>query len=153
ELQLEADQYTPVDAALIPTGKLAPVKGTPFDFTKPTPIGARIKDVGGMPVGYDHNFVLRGGGKSLALAARVHEPKSGRVLEAFTTEPGVQLYTGNFLDGKLRGPGGIAYSQYMGFCLETQHFPDALHQPQFPSIILNPGQTYRQTTVYKFSVR
>jgi aldose 1-epimerase len=152
-VELEADQYTPVDKTLIPTGKIVTVKDTPFDFTKPTAIGARIQQVGGKPVGYDHNFVVRGGGKKLVLAARVHEPKSGRVLEMFTTEPGVQFYTGNFLDGKLKGHGGVVYQQYMGFCLEAQHFPDAVHHPHFPSILLEPDQTYRQTTVYKFAGR
>lgn len=153
ELQLEADEYTPTDDALIPTGKIASVKGTPLDFTKPMAIGARIKEIKAKPVGYDHNYVIRGGGKSLTLAARVYEPKSGRVLEASTTEPGIQLYTGNFLDGKLKDHGGAIYNQYMGFCLETQHFPDAVNQPAFPSIILRPEQTYRQTTIYKFSAK
>lgn len=153
ELELAADEYTPVDKNLIPTGKIVAVAGTPMDFTRPQAIGTRLKEVGGTPVGYDHNYVLRGRGKGLRHAARVVEPKSGRVLEMATTEPGVQLYTGNFLDGKRKGPGGVIYGQYMGFCLEAQHFPDALHQPTFPSIVLTPGKTYEQTTVYRFTTR
>jgi aldose 1-epimerase len=153
ELIIAADQYTPVDDTLIPTGEIKPVKGTPLDFTTPTAIGARIDQLKGNPGGYDHNYVLRGGGKSLALAARVHEPKTGRVLEVLTTEPGVQFYTGNFLDGAHKGHGGVAYRKHYGFCLEAQHFPDAVHHANFPSVILRPGQTYRQTTVYKFSAK
>jgi aldose 1-epimerase len=153
ELMLAADQYTPVDATLIPTGEIKPVKGTPLDFTTPTPIGARIDQLKGDPGGYDHNFVLRGGGKSLALAARVHEPKTGRVMEMYTTEPGVQFYTGNFLDGKLTGKSGVVYKKHAGFCLEAQHFPDSVNHPNFPSVILKPGNTYTQTTVYKFSAK
>jgi aldose 1-epimerase len=151
EVALEAEQYTPTNAMLIPTGKIEPVKGTPLDFTKSTAIGARLKELKNDPIGYDDNYVIRGGGKSLVPAARVYEPKSGRVLEMSTTEPGVQFYTGNFLDGKLKGHNGVVYHQHMGFCLEAQHFPDAVHQPNFPSIILRPGQTYRQTTTYRFS--
>jgi aldose 1-epimerase len=118
-------------------------------------IGERIEQLKGKgkPGGYDHNYVLNSGGKSLALGARAVEPRSGRVMEMFTTEPGVQLYTGNFLDGKQKGKGGVTYRQHAGFCLETQHFPDAVHHANFPSIILRPGQTYRQTTVYKFSAK
>lgn len=153
ELMLAADKYTPVDDTLIPTGEIAPVAGTPLDFTKPTDIGARIKQIKADPVGYDHNFVLNGGGRSLALAARVYEPKTGRILEMSTTEPGVQFYTGNFLDGTLTGKGGIVYRQYHGFCLEAQHFPDSINHPNFPSVVLEPGKTYSQTTVYKFSAR
>lgn len=153
ELELAADTYTPLDDKLMPTGKIEPVKGTPFDFTKPTKIGARIKDIDGDPVGYDRNHVIRGGGKSLTFTARAYESKSGRVMEMSTTEPGVQFYTGNFLDGKLKGHGGVVYRQYMGFCLEAQHFPDALHHPNFSSIILRPGQVYQQTTVYQFSTK
>jgi aldose 1-epimerase len=151
---IEADQYTPVDDTLIPTGELKSVKGTPFDFTTPTAIGARIKEVGGKPVGYDHNYVLRqprGDAAHPALAVRVRDPKSGRVMEMLTTEPGVQFYTGNFLDGTVTGKGGATYPQYGGFCLEAQHFPDSIHHPNFPPVVLRPGQTYRQTTVYKFS--
>jgi aldose 1-epimerase len=153
ELMLAADRYTPVDATLIPTGEIKPVKGTPLDFTTPTPIGARINLLKGDPVGYDHNFVLNGEGKSLALAARVREPKTGRLMEMYTTEPGVQFYTGNFLDGKNKGKGGVAYQKHQGFCLEAQHFPDSVHHANFPSVILQPGKTYTQTTVYKFSAR
>jgi aldose 1-epimerase len=155
ELQLEADHFTPTDATLIPTGELRPVEGTPFDFRKPVAIGARIDEadeqlkVGG---GYDHNFVLRGTPGTLRLAARVVEKTSGRVLETFTTEPGVQLYTGNFLDGKTVGKSGKPYVKRGAFCLEAQHFPDSPNQPKFPSAVLRPGQTYRQTTVYRLSV-
>jgi aldose 1-epimerase len=150
ELMLTADKYTPVNDKLIPTGKIESVQGTPLDFTKPAVIGARFDQLKGDPIGYDHNYVLPGEGKSLALAARVVEPKSGRVLEMYTTEPGVQFYTGNFLDGKLKGKGGTVYGKHAGFCLEAQHFPDSVHHPEFPSIILQPGKTYRQTTVYTF---
>ncbi|MCL5096287.1 MAG: galactose mutarotase [Candidatus Omnitrophica bacterium] len=150
-LMLAADHYTPVDDTLIPTGEIKAVKDTPMDFTTPTPIGARIDQLTGDPGGYDHNYVLNSGGKSLALAARVLEPKSGRVMEMYTTEPGVQFYTGNFLDGTLRGKRGIVYKKHYGFCLEADHFPDAVHHPNFPSIILRPGQTYHQLTIYKFS--
>ena len=153
ELLVEADQYTPVDASLIPTGEIKPVKGTPLDFTTQQPIGSRFAQLKTKPVGYDNNFVLRSGGKALALAARVVEPKSGRVMEVLTTEPAIQLYTSNFLDGKLTGKGGFVYRQHTAFCLETQHFPDAVHHPNFPSIILRPGQTYRQTTVHKFTAK
>ncbi len=153
ELYLAADRYTPTDDTLIPTGAIQPVKGTPLDFTTPTPIGARINQIKSDPVGYDHNFVLNSGGKELALAARVREPKTGRVMEMFTTEPGVQFYTGNFLNGKQTGKGGVVYQKHQGFCLEAQHFPDSVNHANFPSMILKPGQTYRQTTVYKFSAR
>ena len=153
ELMLAADHYTPVDETLIPTGEIAPVAGTPLDFTKPTDIGARIKELKGEPTGYDHNFVLNSGGKSLALAVRVYEPKTGRVMELSTTEPGVQFYTGNFLDGTITGKDGIAYRQHHAFCLEAQHYPDSIHHANFPSAVLEPGKTYTQTTVYKFSAR
>ena len=153
ELMLAADHYTPVDETLIPTGEIAPVAGTPLDFTKPTDIGARIKELKGEPTGYDHNFVLDSGGKSLALAVRVYEPKTGRVMELSTTEPGVQFYTGNFLDGTITGKDGIAYRKHHAFCLEAQHYPDSIHHANFPSAVLEPGKTYTQTTVYKFSAR
>ena len=153
ELTLNADRYTPTDDTLIPTGEIAGVKGTPVDFTKPTPIGARFNQLKSKPVGYDHNFVINNGGKKLTLAARVHEPKSGRVMEVFTTEPGVQLYTANHLDGSLKGVGGVVYAQYNAFCLETQHFPDSVNHPNFPSVILRPRQTYSTTTVHKFSAK
>jgi aldose 1-epimerase len=153
ELMIAADTYTPSDSTLIPTGEIKPVKSTPMDFTKPRAIGLRFSELHAKPLGYDHNFVLNGGGKSLALAARVYEPETGRVMELLTTEPGVQLYTGNFLNGSLTGKGGVVYQQHTGFCLETQHFPDSVNQPKFPSIILRPDQVYRQTTVHKFSAR
>ncbi len=154
EVTLFADKYTPVDDTLIPTGKVAPVKGTPLDFTTPHTIGERIGELKGEPGGYDHNFVLRGGGsKEPVLAARVSEPKSGRVMEVLTTEPGLQFYTGNFLDGTLKGKGGVVYKKHAGFCLEAQHFPDSVNRPEFPSVILRPGQTYTQTTVYRFSTK
>ncbi len=148
ELTILADKYTPTDDTLIPTGKIEPVKGTPFDFTKPTAIGKRIGEVKG---GYDLNYVLRGGeGKEPHLAARVKDPKTGRVMEVRTTEPGIQLYTGNFLDGKNKGKGGAVSNKHAGFCLEAQHFPDSVNKPDFPSIILRPGQTYLQRTIYAF---
>jgi aldose 1-epimerase len=152
-LTIAADEMTPVDDTLIPTGKLAPVKGTVFDFTLPTAIGARIAKVPiAPPIGYDHNYVLRkaeSGG--LTLAARVTEPTSGRVMEVRTTEPGIQFYSGNFLDGTLKNRKGVPYEKHAAFCLETQHFPDSVNHPNFPSTILEPGQTYRTTTVYAFS--
>ena len=154
-LTIQADQFTPVDAGLIPTGELRDVMDTPFDFRKATAIGARIDQdeaqlkLGG---GYDHNFVLRmpmDHGESLA--ARVVEPTSGRVLEVWTTEPGVQFYTGNFLDGTAKGKGGIAYTRRTAFCLETQHFPDSPNHPKFPSVVLKPGERYHTITTYRFS--
>jgi aldose 1-epimerase len=153
ELTLNADRYTPVDGTLIPTGELAPVEGTPFDFRKPAAIGARIN--GDHPQlkfgrGYDHNWVLSRKGDGLQLAARVVEPKTGRTLEVSTTEPGIQFYAGNFLDGKLTGKGGAVYRHRTGFCLETQHFPDSPNKPQFPSTILKPGAEYRSRTVFTF---
>jgi len=155
-LRLNADRFTPVDAGLIPTGELRPVKGTPFDFTAPTAIGARIEQNDEQlrfGRGYDHNFVLRGGGGALAEAAEIYEPKTGRVLKVLTSEPGVQFYTGNFLDGTLTGKGGRVYVRRSGLCLETQHFPDSPNQPAFPSTVLRPGETYRSTTVWEFSAR
>ncbi len=155
EMQIEADAYTPVDATLIPTGRLQPVEGTPLDFRKPVAIGARIDatdeqlKAGG---GYDHNFVLRGKTGELRLAARVREPKGGRVLEVLTTEPGVQFYSGNFLDGKVVGKSGKPYVRRGAFCLEAQHFPDSPNRPSFPPVVLRPGQTYRQTTVYRLTL-
>jgi len=153
EIEIRASRFTPVDAGLIPTGELRSVEGTPFDFRKPHRIGERIdsKDEqirrGG---GYDHNFVLDREGEGLSLAARVVEPVAGRALEVWTTEPGVQFYTGNFLDGTITGKGGKVYGRRSGFCLETQHFPDSPNQPSFPSTVLEPGQEYRSTTVWKF---
>lgn len=154
EIEIAADQFTPVDKTLIPTGELRAVKGTPFDLTKPVPLGAHIDDVDeqiGYGGGYDHNFVLRGAAGTLRLAARVTEPKSGRVLEVLTTEPGLQLYTGNFLDGSLVGKAGKPYQKRYAFCLEAQHFPDSPNKPSFPSVVLKPSDTYRQTTVYRFT--
>ncbi|HEX9187111.1 MAG TPA: aldose epimerase family protein [Vicinamibacteria bacterium] len=155
EMQIEADATTPVDATLIPTGEVRPVAGTPFDFRKPVAIGARI-DVADEQLrfggGYDHNFVLRGKAGELRPAARVVEPASGRVLEMLTTEPGVQFYSGNFLDGSVVGESGRPYVKRAGFCLEAQHFPDSPNQKAFPPVVLRPGQVYRQTTVYRFSV-
>jgi aldose 1-epimerase len=150
ELQILADRYTPVDEGLIPTGELRPVAGTPFDFTEPHRIGERIAQV---PGGYDHNFVLTSGGGGLAPAARVYEPASGRVMEIATTEPGIQFYAGNFLDGSIAGKLGKVYHKHFGFCLETQHFPDSPNQPGFPSTILRPGETYRSRTVHRFTTR
>jgi len=150
-LTLAASHYTPSDANLIPTGQVKAVEGTPYDFRRPTPIGARFSQIGGDPSGYDNNFVIDGGGKSLVFAARAHHPGSGRVMETYTTAPAVQLYTANFLDGSLPGKGGKPYGRHAAFCLETQGFPNAVNQPEFPSIILRPGDVYRQTTIYRFS--
>ncbi len=155
-LRLNADRFTPVDAGLIPTGELRPVRGTAFDFTTPTAIGARIEQDDEQlrfGRGYDHNFVLTSGGGAMAEAAEVYEPKTGRVLRVLTTEPGVQFYTGNFLDGTLTGKGGRVYVRRSGFCLETQHFPDSPNKPSFPSTVLRPGQTYRSSTIFEFSAR
>ena len=148
ELVLNADCYTVVDATLIPTGEIRSVRGTPLDFTAPTAIGARIAEV---PGGYDHNFVLRKASSEMTLAARVREPRSGRVLELRTDQPGVQFYTGNFLDGSVTGKGGVVYHKHGGFCLETQHYPDSPNHPHFPSVVLRPGQTYRHRMVHAFS--
>ncbi|MCF7957525.1 MAG: galactose mutarotase [Phycisphaerae bacterium] len=155
ELTLLADHYTPVDAGLIPTGELKAVVGTPFDFTSPHAIGERIGVLkeGVKNGGYDHNFCLNNKAGSMALAVKVYEPKTGRVMEVSTTEPGVQFYSGNFLDGTLVGKTGNKYQTHAGFCLETQHFPDTPNQPTFPTTLLKPGETYRHTTQYKFSVK
>lgn len=155
-LQINADRFTPVDAELIPTGELRSVEGTPFDFRRPTAVGAHINLADEQlrnGRGYDHNFVLNSGGDSLALAATVYEPTTGRVMEVFTTEPGIQFYSGNFLDGHHVGKKGNAYHYRTGFCLEAQHFPDSPNKPGFPSVVLRPGQVYRQTTIYRFSTR
>jgi len=149
-LTLNADKYTVFDDALIPTGEIRSVKGTPFDFTAPTRIGARIAEVG---AGYDQNYVLNGGGGSPGLCARVQEPTSGRVMEVYTTEPGVQLYTGNWLNSSVTGKGGKVYGKHGGFCLETQHYPDSPNKPNFPSVVLNPGQKFASVTVFKFSTQ
>jgi aldose 1-epimerase len=153
ELRLVADQYTPGDESMIPTGSIAPLKGTPLDFTELTPIGARIGQIKGEPGGYDHNFVLNEQNKMPDPAAYVYEPRTGRTMSMMTSEPAVQFYTGNFLDGSVKGKGGVAYKKHQGFCLETQHFPDSVHHDNFPSTILRPGQTYTQTTIYKFGTR
>ena len=150
---LAAGRFTPVDAGLIPTGELRSVNGTPFDFSKPAAIGSRIgNDDPQLKLGrgYDHNWVLNSGGGSLALAARVEEPSTGRVLEVRTTQPGIQFYTGNFLDGKIKGKGGKVYGPRAGLCLETQHFPDSPNKPDFPSTVLKPGQQFHSATVYRF---
>ena len=152
EMFIDADRYTPTDKTLIPTGQIAPVQGTPLDFTKPTTMAARIDQLKESPGGYDHNLVLNSGGGKMALAARAYEPKSGRILEVFTTEPGIQLYNGIGL-GKEVGHGGTQYVKYGGFCLETQHFPDAINQPTFPSVVLRPGKSYNTTTIFKFSAK
>jgi aldose 1-epimerase len=157
---LAADRFTPVDSTLIPTGELRAVDGTPFDFRTPTAIGARIAENDVQlryGRGYDHNFVLNRPAGAAAdeptLAARVHEPTSGRVMEVLTTEPGLQFYTGNFLDGTLTGKYGVVYRHRTGFAMETQHFPDSPNQPHFPSTIVRPGEEYRTRTVYRFSVQ
>ena len=158
QLTIDADRYTPVDATLIPTGALAPVDGTPFDFRRPAAIGARI-DADDPQIhngsGYDHNWVLTAppaGAPALRHAARVEDPKSGRTLDVSTTEPGVQFYTGNFLDGTLTGKSGHVYKRRAGLCLETQHFPDSPNQPNFPSTILHPSERYQSKTVFAFGV-
>ena len=157
ELKLNASHYTPVDPTLIPTGAIDPVAGTPFDFTNPMAIGARIRNNHPQLLigrGYDHNFVLdrpSPDDKSLILAASVHQSTSGRILEIWTTEPGVQFYSGNFLDGTLVGTSGNMYRQGDGFALETQHFPDSPNHSNFPSTVLRPGQVYQTTTIFKFS--
>jgi aldose 1-epimerase len=156
ELTIKADRFTPVDETLIPTGELAPVAGTPFDFTTPTAVGARIAQSHVQLQrgrGYDHNWVLDRQGDGLSLAARVFEPLTGRTLEIATTEPGIQFYSGNFLDGTIKGKAGQVYGHRAGFCLEPQHFPDSPNQPAFPSTVLRPGQEYRSTTVFTFGVR
>lgn len=159
ELEILADQFTPVDTTLIPTGELRELAGSPLDFRTATAIGARIgvdDEQLKLGKGYDHNYVLRAPAdakKPLRLAARAHDPASGRTLEVSTTEPGLQFYTGNFLDGKLKGKGGKVYPHRGAFCLEAQKFPDSPNKPGFPSSVLSPGQTYRQTTVYAFGVK
>ena len=154
---INADRYTPVDSTLIPTGELAPVAGTPFDFRTPTAIGARIGEANVQLErmrGYDVNFVLdrTGPAGELVHAARVVDPASGRTLDVYTTQPGLQFYTGNFLDGTISGKGGRVYGHRSAFCLETQHFPDSPNQPAFPSSILRPGEDYQTRTVYRFGV-
>jgi len=153
-VMINADKFTPVDSTLIPTGELRPVEGTPFDFRKPTAIGARInQDDEQLKFGngYDHNWVLNKPMGQLGLAARVSEPTTGRVLEVLTTEPGLQFYTGNFLDGTLKGKGGWVYQFRNAFCMEPQHYPDSPNHPEFPSVVLKPGKTYKNTIIYRFS--
>jgi aldose 1-epimerase len=151
-LYLNADKYTPVDSTLIPTGEIANVENTPLDFRKPTAIGAHIgeiKDIGG----YDHNYVLNGPAGELRIAARVTEPTSGRQMEVWTTEPGVQFYSAIGLNGSIAGKGGIAYPKYGALCLETQHYPDSPNRPNFPSTVLKPGTKFHSETIYKFSAK
>jgi aldose 1-epimerase len=157
ELMMKASRFTPVDKTLIPTGELKSVEGTPFDFRTATAIGARIEAKDQQikfGLGYDHNWVLdREPGSGMQLAARVHDPASGRVMEVTTTEPGLQFYSGNFLDGTITGKGGHVYKHRAGMCLETQHYPDSPNKPDFPSTVLKPGEEYRSHTVYAFSVQ
>jgi len=156
ELTLNAERFTPIDDTLIPTGQLRSVTGSPMDFTTAAIIGDRIEqddeqlEFAG---GYDHNWVINESDDALVLAATVFEPTTGRILETYTTQPGIQFYSGNFLDGSATGHGGIVYQKRTGFCLETQHFPDSPNQPHFPSTMLKPGDQYSQTTIYKFSSR
>jgi aldose 1-epimerase len=153
QVQIEADRFTPVDHTLIPTGELRPVEGTPFDFRQPVAVGARIEQDDEQLQrghGYDHTFVLNHPIGRLDVIARVTEPITGRMLEVLTTEPGVQFYTGNSLDGTIKGKGGMVYHRHTGFCLEAQHFPDSPNRPEFPSVILKPGEIYRNTTIFRF---
>lgn len=155
-LQVNANRYTPADSILIPTGRIASVEGTPFDFRKPRPIGERIATPHPQILagkGYDLNYVIdREVPGTLVLAARLSEPVSGRIMDVETTEPGLQVYTGNLLDGTIEGHSGQFYRQYAGICLETHHYPDSPNQPSFPSVVLRPGETYRSTTIYRFGV-
>lgn len=156
EMMISADQYTPVDATSIPTGEIATLEGTPLDFRQATPIGERIEEENeqlGFGAGYDHNYVVNREAPGLVLAATVHEPATGRTMDVLTEEPGIQFYSGNFLDGHHVGKGGVTYAHRSGFCLETQHYPDSPNQPDFPSTVLRPGETYSTTTVYKFYAR
>jgi aldose 1-epimerase len=154
-IKINADRYTPVDATLIPTGELKPVAGTPMDFRVSTRIGLHLKEVGGNPEGYDHNFVVNRSEHAAgpSFVAEVTDPKSGRTMHVTSTEPGVQFYTGNFLDGTLTGKKGVVYKQHWGLCLETQHFPDSVNQPTFPSSILKAGTTHLSVTVYRFTAK
>lgn len=155
QLMIAADRFTPIDSTLIPTGILAPVTGTPFDFTNPAAIGARIAEKDEQlrfGLGYDHNFVLNKLAGTFGLAARVYEPTSGREMEVYTSEPGIQFYCGNFLDGHHIGKGGKPYRYRYGFCLETQHFPDSPNHPEFPSTVLRPGEKYSTSTLYRFGL-
>jgi aldose 1-epimerase len=155
QLMINADRYTPIDATSIPTGELAPVDGTPFDFRQPTAIGLRIDQDNEQlknGKGYDHNYVLNRQGEGLVRAARVVHPSTGRVLEVATTEPGIQFYSGNYLDGSITGKSGQPYQRRSAFCLEPQHFPDSPNHPNFPSTILKPGEEYRSKTVFTFGI-
>ncbi len=149
EMMINADNYTAVAAGSIPTGAIETVKGSPLDFTTPMKLGARIKE---LEIGYDHNYVLNKNNNELSLAAKVFDPQSGRKMEVWTTEPGMQLYTSNYLDGSLKGKSGKFYPKHGAFCLETQHYPDSPNHPNFPATVLNPGETYRQETIYKFRI-
>lgn len=156
EVMINADRFTPVDSTMIPTGELRPVKGTPLDFTTQTKVGTRIDDNYEQLVlgkGYDHNFVINRKAQGLVSAARAYEPTSGRVMEISTDQPGVQFYTGNFLDGSVTGKQGHVYKQRYGLCFETQHFPDSPNHPEFPSVVLRPGQTFHSRTIFKFSAK
>jgi aldose 1-epimerase len=156
ELTIKADKFTPIDKTFITTGELRPVKGTPFDFQKAATIGSRITNQDEQlkfGLGYDHNWVINKPPGKLAAVAKVHDPKSGRTLEVLSTEPGLQFYSGNFLDGTNVGKGGKVYRCRNGFCLEPQHFPDSPNKPEFPSVVLTPGQTYKNTIIYKFSTK
>jgi aldose 1-epimerase len=153
EVTINADRFTPIDKGLIPTGELKDVTGTPFDFRTATPIGKRIEEKDQQLMfagGYDHNWVLNRSGNGLETVAKVSDPKSGRVMEVLTTQPGLQFYTGNFLDGTLKGK-GRTYTRRSAFCMETQHFPDSPNKPGFPSTVLEPGSVYESTTVYRFA--
>lgn len=152
-LMINASRYTPVDASLIPTGEIASVTGTALDFTRPHRIGERIDQMRSVANGYDHNLILERAGDTLSLAARVEERRSGRALEIWTTEPAVQFFTGNRFDGSFVGVGGVVYQQHAGFALEAQHYPDAINHPAFPSVVLRPGNTFRSSTVYRFSTK
>lgn len=152
-LTLAADNYTPFDSTLIPTGEIAPVKGTLLEFTSPTPIGAHFAEFKNREPGYDNNFVINGGGKKLAFAARVLDPRSGRILEVWTDQPGVQLYTPNYRNNKTPMKHEAVYHGYGAFCLETQAFPDTINHPDFPSCTVRPGETYRRSTMWKFSAQ
>ncbi len=154
-LMLDADYFTPVDETLIPTGEFRPVAGTPFDFRQPTAIGARIHSEDQQikfGLGYDHNFILNGNAGELRRVGKLSEPTTGRIMEIWTTEPGIQFYSGNFLDGSMIGKNGSVYHHRHGLCLETQHFPDSPNHPNFPSTVLNPGEKYQTTTIYKFLI-
>ena len=152
-VQLEADRYCLTDEAIIPTGELAPVRNTPFDFTRPTAINARLDQVGGLDGGYDLAYLRGGQPCSPTRVATVHEPGSGRLMEVDSTAPAVVFYTGNYLDGSLRGKKNAVYGRHAGFCIEPGHLPDAVHHPEFPSVVLQPEQTYQQTSVYRFSTK